>query len=301
MMVSSCTLCPVGFQQPKNRSASCLLCTPGFALLAPHRADGKGVKVDTRFYRRVLSPLYDRLVFWVPRAVSPNALTLLGGACCLGSIHLQLQVAHGGAGALYLTYCVLDNLDGKHARATGQTSRWGGVLDHCVDGFCSTPACALAVSTFLGLPLLPLFRLFAVAFFVTHVVEACTGILHMGLGSEQIGVDEVGLTVGALQLAISRGYSDMLAGLLAADDAEEQVARVLFWLCFVVLCMGAQLLWAAPRPVQYRKLILWLPVCLAIIFVPDYAGGFALYATFVVPLLVITCANGGMFSVHTHA
>ena len=268
-------------------------------LLAPHHANGHGVKVDTRFYLNVLSPFYDRLVPFVPASVSPNAVTLLGGACCLASIHLQLAGMHGQAALVYLCYCVLDNLDGKHARATGQASRWGGILDHCVDGLCSTPACSLAVSTFLGLPTLPVFRLFALSFFVTHVVEACTGDLHMGLGNEHFGVDEVGLTVAALQLAISQGHSNVLAGLLAAEGAKEQVVRVLFWCCFVVLGMGVMMLCEArgTGTVQSRKLVLWLPVCMAIIFLPKHAGGaLALYATFALPLLVITCANGGMLA-----
>jgi phosphatidylserine synthase len=38
-----------------------------------------------------------------------------------------------GYSACLTVYCVLDNLDGQHARSTGQTSKLGELLDHCTD------------------------------------------------------------------------------------------------------------------------------------------------------------------------
>ena len=43
------------------------------------------------------------------------------------------------ASAFIFGYIVMDNLDGKHARATGQTSKIGNMLDHGVDGLVMVP------------------------------------------------------------------------------------------------------------------------------------------------------------------
>lgn len=158
------------------------------SLLTPYQSDGKYVKVDTYFFERVLSPIYDKVAVLIPRSITPNQITVFGGVLSLTSAYLLTTGHHTAAALVYLGYCTADNLDGKHARATKQCSDWGGILDHCVDGSCSVPATALTWSLFLGLPLVPLMRLIGFTFFVAHVVEAATGELHMGAGSRYVSI-----------------------------------------------------------------------------------------------------------------
>lgn len=87
---------------------------------------------------RVVSPLYDRLARLVPAAVTPNQLTMLGLGCAIANA-LVLNLWHGPAtclvgAALVLGYELFDSLDGKHARNTGQSSRFGAYLDTSIDG-----------------------------------------------------------------------------------------------------------------------------------------------------------------------
>lgn len=86
----------------------------------------------------VISPVYDLLARFVPRAVSPNQLTLAGLACTVLAAVL-LNLYHEAwicwvAAALVLGYEVFDSLDGKHARNTAQSSRFGAYLDTAIDG-----------------------------------------------------------------------------------------------------------------------------------------------------------------------
>lgn len=86
----------------------------------------------------LIAPLYGVLARFVPAWVSPNALTLLGLGCAAAMLVVMLawsspQACLVGA-LLVLGYEVFDSLDGKHARNTGQSSRFGAYLDTAVDG-----------------------------------------------------------------------------------------------------------------------------------------------------------------------
>jgi phosphatidylglycerophosphate synthase len=86
----------------------------------------------------VIAPAYDFLARFVPRAVSPNHLTMAGLACTVLAA-VVLNVYHEAwicwvAAALVIGYEVFDSLDGKHARNTGQSSRFGAYLDTAIDG-----------------------------------------------------------------------------------------------------------------------------------------------------------------------
>lgn len=88
-------------------------------------------------------------LFWrwmlplIPRFISPNALTIFGNVCVVGSVPAMLlgTLGHHGwflvSAALVFIYITLDNLDGAHARRTGRTSRLGELLDHGLDGLAS--------------------------------------------------------------------------------------------------------------------------------------------------------------------
>jgi len=206
---------------------------------------------------------------------------------------------HTAAALVYLGYCTADNLDGKHARATKQCSEWGGILDHCVDGSCSTPAVALTMSVFLGVPLVPVMRMFAFTFFAAHIVEAATGELHMGAGSRWVGGDEIGLLVAAAQYAVGQGYTGDLGSYFPDTD----LATVFPRLALITFAMNLKILVEAGSKCDWRKVLLWSPVCAAILACPlgdeadaselEWKPFLTLHAIFFIPLLLVTMANGG--------
>lgn len=105
-----------------------------------YRVDDQELLLD--FYRKAL---WNRMVPHIPRRITPNQLTLMGQACALGAAACSAVASHGGPGwllvlssFLLLAYLTFDNLDGAHARRTGQTSHLGEFLDHGLDGLAST-------------------------------------------------------------------------------------------------------------------------------------------------------------------
>ena len=87
--------------------------------------------------------VFERAVRWVPASVHPNALSLANHAMTWSvflaaatapylsprwALTARIYAALGTFGCL-----VLDNIDGMHARATGQTSKLGEVMDHWLD------------------------------------------------------------------------------------------------------------------------------------------------------------------------
>ncbi len=105
-----------------------------------YRVDDQELLLD--FYKKLL---WNRMVPHIPPRITPNTLTLVGQLACLGAAGASAWAAHGGASWLYvlssfllLAYLTLDNLDGAHARRTGQTSPLGEFLDHGLDGLAST-------------------------------------------------------------------------------------------------------------------------------------------------------------------
>ena len=74
------------------------------------------------------------LTRWAARAgLSPNSVTMVGAVLCLAAFWLfwigqfWLGIAAG------FGFMVLDTVDGKLARCTGASSKWGNVFDHGID------------------------------------------------------------------------------------------------------------------------------------------------------------------------
>lgn len=102
----------------------------------PKQAESSSHNVTNSYlYDYILSPFYDRLAgsLW-PDWVHPNYITLTGGLCCAASIYAFHYNYNKHAFFLWTFYHMMDNMDGKHARRTKQTSKWGAFLDHSVDG-----------------------------------------------------------------------------------------------------------------------------------------------------------------------
>jgi phosphatidylglycerophosphate synthase len=99
--------------------------------------------------REILLGLYKRLCWsWlverIPVWITPNAITITGQLCVIAAVVAAAGAVFGGIPSLYLAtslllflYLTCDNVDGAHARRTGQTSPLGEFLDHGLDGIAS--------------------------------------------------------------------------------------------------------------------------------------------------------------------
>jgi phosphatidylglycerophosphate synthase len=82
--------------------------------------------------------LWRRPAFWLTRwaaqaRMSPNQVTLIGFLFCAAAFWAFWNGYYWSGTASGFIFMVLDTVDGKLARCTGQSSRWGDVLDHGVD------------------------------------------------------------------------------------------------------------------------------------------------------------------------
>ena len=82
--------------------------------------------------------LWRRPAFWLTRwaavaGMTPNMVTLVGFVFCALAFWLFWGGHYWAGTATGLVFMVLDTVDGKLARCTGQSSKWGDLLDHGVD------------------------------------------------------------------------------------------------------------------------------------------------------------------------
>lgn len=74
------------------------------------------------------------LTRWAAQAgLSPNAVTAVGAALCIAAFFLFYNGWYWTGIAAGFAFMVLDTVDGKLARCTGQSSAWGNIFDHGVD------------------------------------------------------------------------------------------------------------------------------------------------------------------------
>ena len=74
------------------------------------------------------------LTRWAARAgIAPNVVTLVGAILCVLAFHLFWQGEYWLGVLSGFTFMVLDTVDGKLARVTGASSKWGEVFDHGID------------------------------------------------------------------------------------------------------------------------------------------------------------------------
>lgn len=105
-------------------------------------AKSKHVPAPYTSVDNLMEPLWLFLAGLVPRWVSPNLVSVVGGLCSTMSSCLALIAVASRStslcvwsGAFLLAYMNADAVDGKHARATGQTSPLGAIVDHGIDAF----------------------------------------------------------------------------------------------------------------------------------------------------------------------
>ena len=150
------------------------------------------------FYKRLL---WDRLTPRIPATITPNTLTLAGQIFGVLSA-VACAIAVNGHRSFYVisAFCMmanltLDNLDGAHARRTGQCSRRGELLDHGLDGIATTSVLVVTgLLLHLGDVLLGVFcALGALTFASIFWEQFRTGLLT---------IPKVGPTEGITALAI---------------------------------------------------------------------------------------------------
>jgi phosphatidylglycerophosphate synthase len=74
------------------------------------------------------------LTRWAARAgLSPNMITLIGAVLCLLAFILFWRGEYWWGVLSGFIFMVLDTVDGKLARCTGASSKWGNVFDHGID------------------------------------------------------------------------------------------------------------------------------------------------------------------------
>ena len=65
--------------------------------------------------------------------LSPNMISIIGAACCVLATYLFWYGHYWAGMGVGLIFMVFDTVDGKLARCTMTSSRWGHVLDHGLD------------------------------------------------------------------------------------------------------------------------------------------------------------------------
>ena len=74
------------------------------------------------------------LTRWAAEAgLTPNQVTLVGAILCVATFFFWLYGFYWAGIATAFGFMVLDTVDGKLARCTGQSSKWGNIFDHGLD------------------------------------------------------------------------------------------------------------------------------------------------------------------------
>ena len=82
--------------------------------------------------------LWPELAFWLTRGaarigMTPNMVTAIGALCCVAATLLFAQGLYWTGILVGFVFMVLDTVDGKLARCTITSSKWGDIFDHGID------------------------------------------------------------------------------------------------------------------------------------------------------------------------
>jgi len=99
---------------------------------AAYDASYKGVTDILTLYLWRRAAFY--LTRWAAQAgMTPNTVTAIGFVLCAAAFFLFMYGWYWSGVAAAFGFMVLDTVDGKLARCTGQSSHWGNIFDHGVD------------------------------------------------------------------------------------------------------------------------------------------------------------------------
>ena len=102
---------------------------------------------DSLLYQKCMSPCLNKVVNYIPRNIAPNLITFI--SLCFNILAALISYNDGGfdftyklksstciiIGTFQLLYQLLDNIDGKQARRTGNSTPFGMLMDHGCDVF----------------------------------------------------------------------------------------------------------------------------------------------------------------------
>ncbi len=105
---------------------------PESAERAAYDASYKGVTDILTLYLWRRAAFY--LTRWAAQAgMTPNMVTAIGAALCVIAFFLFMNGWYWTGVLAGFAFMVLDTVDGKLARCTGQSSKWGNLFDHGID------------------------------------------------------------------------------------------------------------------------------------------------------------------------
>jgi phosphatidylglycerophosphate synthase len=132
----------------------------------------------------------------LPRAVSPNSLTILGSAFAWLAFFVLLALRPSDSiwflipAVANFVYLSLDNMDGMQARRTGRSSALGEFLDHWIDGFNIGIIC-FGYGMAMNVPaayLIPMVWLGTMTSFASFWEQQVTGKVTLGLTGPNEGI-----------------------------------------------------------------------------------------------------------------
>lgn len=115
----------------------------------------------------------------------------MGGICCIISAWCTLNDWRWTAFVTFTLYHMLDNMDGKHARATMQSSEIGAILDHFCDGCFGILAGGIGLQHAIGIDNFVIsfgILAFTILFYTVHTVHAFSGFFE--IGNDYLSIDE---------------------------------------------------------------------------------------------------------------
>lgn len=158
---------------------------------------------ETSLLQKPLTTLFwNPLVTKLPASWTPNSITIFGGIAMFVSIFFMylalaqhMNWGYFVAAMLMMVYMACDNVDGMHARRTGQSSKLGEFLDHWLDSMHSVNInfCLVLMFGLNGWLLIIAATLMSLAFFATIWEDYRTGVFYSG----KLGTNE-GLILTAL-------------------------------------------------------------------------------------------------------
>ena len=87
------------------------------------------------FYDHIYRPFFEKIQKYIPLWIHPNMITI-SSFIIINLIYIYELYYNNLIFTIgILSYWILDNLDGIHARASKQTSAIGEILDHCGDSY----------------------------------------------------------------------------------------------------------------------------------------------------------------------
>lgn len=210
--------------------------------------------------------LWRRPAFYLTRSaaragVSPNQVTLVGAILCVATFFLWLGGLYWAGVATGFGFMVLDTVDGKLARCTGQSSSWGNVFDHGID-LIHPPFWWWAWAeglTAIGQPLEPVYQLMVVGAIVGgYVLQRLIEGLFLYFYKMDIHVWRP--VDSAFRLVTARRNPNMViltvALLFRRPDLGLQL--VALWTIASLLFHAVRLAQANDRARRGRKIISWL-------------------------------------------